>query len=120
MFKLRPFCNLIEQNSCQCGTLHDNLSVVASVIKYYDRHSVKQFIMGKLVEFGYGNRATTSSNGYCYVSDICFGKNINASAEPLGSRVVKSLLVKMSIVPKDHVVYADKFFTSYQLLCDLQ
>ena len=48
------------------------------------------------------------------------GKSNEVSADPLGTRVVKSLLAKMPIVPNEHIVYFDNFFTSYQLLHDLK
>lgn len=120
MFKLRPICNLIERNSCQWGILHENLSIDESMIKYFGRHSAKQFIMGKPVRFGYKNWAATSSDGYCYVFDVYCGKSTHVSTDPLGSRVVKSLLAKMPIVPKDHMVYFDNFFTNYNLLRELK
>ncbi|CAG5023012.1 unnamed protein product [Parnassius apollo] len=76
--------------------------------------------MGKPVRFGYRNWAATSSDGYCHTFDIYFGKSTEVSIDPLGSRVVKSLLTKMPIVPKEHVVHFDNFFTNYQLLHDLR
>lgn len=49
--------------------------------------------------------------------------NRNVSTKPsddtLGARVVKSLLAKMPVVPKEHIVYFDNFFTNHQLLLDL-
>lgn len=122
MFKLRPLCNLIERNSCQWGVMHENLSIDESMIKYFGRHPAKQFIMGKPVRFGYKNWAATSSDGYCYVFDVYCGKAMHApsSSDPLGERVVKSLLAKMPIVPAEHIVYFDNFFTNYHLLCELK
>lgn len=109
-----------SENSCQWGVFHENLSVDESMIKYFGRHPAKQFIMGKPVRFGYRNWAPTSSDGYCYAFDVYCGKSTEVSADPLGARVVKSLLAKMPIVPKEHIVYFDNFFTNYQLLHDLR
>ncbi|KAJ2948736.1 hypothetical protein O0L34_g7996 [Tuta absoluta] len=120
MFKVRPLCDLIQRNSCQWGVFHENLSVDESMIKYFGRHSAKQFIMGKPVRFGYKNWAGTSSDGYCYSFDIYCGKSAEASTDTLGARVVKSLLAKMPINASEHVVYFDNFFTNYQLLHDLR
>lgn len=120
MFKVRSLCELIQKNSCQWGVFHETLSVDESMVKYFGRHPAKQFIMGKPVRFGYRNWAATSSDGYCYTFDVYCGKSNDGSNDPLGSRVVKSLLAKMPIVPNEHVVYFDNFFTSYQLLNDLR
>ncbi|CAG4955700.1 unnamed protein product [Parnassius apollo] len=121
MFKMRPLCDLIQKkSSCQWGVFHENLSIDESMIIYFGRHPAKQYIMEKPVRFGYRNWAATSSDGYCYTFDIYCGKSTEVSIDPLGSKVVKSLLAKMPIVPKEHVVYFDNFFTNYQLLHDLR
>lgn len=100
MFKVRSLCELIQKNSCQWGIFHESLSIDESMIKYFGR--------------------ATSSDGYCYTFDIYCGKSNDVSNDPLGSRVVKSLLAKMPIIPNEHIVYFDNFFTSYQLLNDLR
>lgn len=120
MFKMRPLCDLIQTKSCQWGVFHENLSVDESMIKYFGHHPAKQFIMGKPVRFGFRNWAVTSSDGYCYNFDIYCGRSLQTSTEPLGTRVVKSLLTKIPTVPNEHVVYFDNFFTNYQLLHDLR
>lgn len=120
MYKVRPLLDLIQRNSCQWGVFHQSLSVDESMIKYFGRHSAKQFIRGKPVRFGYRNWAASSSDGYCYSFDVYCGKSTETSADPLGARVVKSLLAKMPIVPTEHVVFFDNFFTNYQLLHDLR
>lgn len=78
--------------------------------------------MGKPVRFGYKNWAAASSYGYCYVFDVYCGKamHVPSISDPLGERVVKSLLEKMPIVPAEHIVYFDNIFTNYHLLCELK
>lgn len=119
MIKLRSLCDLIQRNSSQWGVFHESLSVDESMIKYFGRHPSKQFIQGKPVRFGYRNWAATSSDGYCYAFDVYCGKSTEPSNDTLGARVVKSLLAKMPVVPKEHIVYFDNFFTNHQLLLDL-
>lgn len=52
MFKVRLLCSLIQS---KWGVFHENLSVDESMIKYFDCHSAKQFIMDKPVRFSYRN-----------------------------------------------------------------
>lgn len=74
------------------------------MIKYFGRHPAKQFIMDTLVRFGYKNWPATSFDGYCYAFELYCGKSthVSSSCDPLGERVVKSLLAKMPIVPEEH------------------
>lgn len=120
MFKIRPLCDILQNKFCQFGMLHENLSIDESMVKYFGHHSAKQFIMGKPVRYGYRNWALTSFDGYCYTFDIYCGKTSEATTDPLGSRVVKGLLSRAPINPKEHAVYFDNFFTNYNLLVDLK
>lgn len=121
MFKLRPLADLLTKKFLQWGIVHENLSIDESMVKYYGRHPAKQFIRGKPVRFGYKNWMLASADGYCYAFDVYWGKSAGAvSNEPLGSKVVKSLLEKGNVVPHEHVIYFDNFFTSHALLRDLR
>lgn len=121
MFKIRPLADLLIKKFLQWGVFHEHLSVDESMVKYYGRHPAKQFIRGKPVRFGYKNWMIASADGYCYAFDIYCGKSaVGTSNEPLGSKVVKGLLEKVTVVPHEHIVYFDNFFTSHALLRDLR
>lgn len=120
MFKLRKLSDVLIKKFNQFGVFHENISIDESMVKYYGRHSAKQFIRGKPVRFGYKNWVAASSSGYCYSFDIYCGRSTNSVSEPLGSRVVKMLLDKLSTNPANHKVYFDNFFTSCDLLNDLR
>lgn len=121
MYKVRPLADILMTKFLQWGVFHQDLSIDESMVKYFGRHPAKQFIRGKPVRFGYKNWMVTSSDGYCYAFDLYCGKSPGANpTEPLGTRVVKQLLDKLSTNPRDHVVYFDNFFTSFDLLRDLR
>ncbi|XP_060801114.1 piggyBac transposable element-derived protein 3-like [Amyelois transitella] len=123
MFKIRPLGDILMKKYMQWGIFHTNLSIDESMIKYFGRHPSKQFIRGKPVRFGYKNWMVSSADGYCYAFDIYCGKSPSTNIvnnEPLGSRVVKTLLNKLGADPKDHIVFFDNFFTSFGLLRELR
>ncbi|KAI8121791.1 PiggyBac transposable element-derived protein 3 [Lucilia cuprina] len=81
------------------GVFHENISIDESMVKYYGRHSAKQYIRGKPIRFGYKNWVAASSSGYCYCFDIYCGKSTIPVSEPLSTRVVKMVLQKLSMNP---------------------
>lgn len=120
MFKVRKLADILMRKFNQWNTFHENISIDESMIRYYGHHSAKQFIRGKPVRFANKNWVAASASGYCYSFDIYCGKSVISSTEPLGTRVVKMLLNKMTIDPANHKVLFNNFFTSYDLLNDLR
>ena len=59
-----------------------------------------------------------SATGFPYHVTIYEGKSKDATKEPFGTRVAKEAL-EICTSPQLHSVYFDNFFTSYQLLLDL-
>lgn len=120
MFKIRPLVDKLMQKFLQWGVFHDRISIDESMVKYYGHHPAKQFIRGKPVRFGYKNWVAASSTGYCYSFDFYCGKSQSPTSDPLGSRVVKTLLEKLNCTSANHEVFFDNFFTSYDLLLELR
>nr|CAH7746456.1 unnamed protein product [Callosobruchus chinensis] len=119
MSKVRPLMKKLNQNFQQWGIFHENLAIDEAMVKFFGRHSSKQYIRGKPVRFGYKNWMICSSTGYAYGFDTYCGAKCTSKSEdstlPLGSRVVLDLLDIVS-VPSDHVVFFDNYFSSYGLL----
>lgn len=118
MAKLRPLSNLLCQKFQKWGYMHKHLSIDESMVKYFGRHSAKQFIRGKPVRFGFKNWMLCSKDGYMYQFDTyCGAKHVKPSMKslPLGSRVVLDLLKNIEY-PTDHTINFDNFFTSYDLM----
>lgn len=119
MFKVRPLTELLNKRFMQHGIFHTRLSVDESMVKYFGRHSCKQFIRGKPIRFGYKNWMLCSADGYCYAFETYCGKALVPQEGPLGTRVVLSLLKNIE-TPSDHTVFFDNFFTSHELLTSLR
>ena len=83
-FKMRPLISMINAYFQQFGIFCENLSIDEMIVKHYGYHTLKQFIRGKTIRFGYKLWALCVSNGYCYNFDLYCGKettNINSDLE---------------------------------------
>jgi hypothetical protein len=119
--KVSPFCKQLNDNFMQFGVWHGNVSVDDSMVPYYGKNSIKQFIGGKPIRFGFKLWALCSSDGYPYHVDIYCGKDSGAVG-PLGERVVTKMvdLIERYSSLSNHHMYFDNFFTSYRLLTALR
>ena len=88
------------------------------MVPYFGNHSGKMFIRGKPIRFGYKIWALCASNGFPYCLQLYEGKKENNN-QPLGSQVVNTLLDAVEDC-RQHTVYFDNFFTSYDLLFSLK
>ena len=120
--KVQEVYNLLNKSLQQFGMFHANLSVDESMVPYRGRNSMKMYIKGKPIRFGYKLWMLAGADGYPYKLIIYQGKESQQTTEPLGTRVVKSLLqvVEDISTPSDHYLFMDNFFTSYQLLSELR
>lgn len=84
------------------------------MITHYSRHSLKMFIRGKPVGFGYKYWVFASATGYCYFYIPYTGVSANADYD-LGENVVLRMLENISD-PTQYNVTFDNFFTSHKLL----
>ncbi|GBP69400.1 PiggyBac transposable element-derived protein 1 [Eumeta japonica] len=75
MFKVRKLSETLIRKFNQWNVFHEDISIDESMVKYYGHHSVKQFICGKPVRYGYKNWVAACSSGYCYCFDIYCGKS---------------------------------------------
>lgn len=90
------------------------------MIKYYGKHSCKQFIRGKPIRFGYKNWMMASASGYCYDFEIYQGKNTMSDKDVgLGGQVVLQFVTKVPNL-SERVVVFDNFFTTYPLVVTLK
>ncbi len=121
MFKIKPLCDILRNNFCQWGIMHENLAVDEMMVRYFGHHSCKMFIKGKPIRFGFKMWLLCSSTGYCYNMDVYCGRNTVPSNDktPLGTKVVTQML-EVAENPMDHQIYFDNFFTSYDLLVHLR
>lgn len=82
------------------------------MVPYFGRHSVKMYIKGKTIRFGFKLWCLCSSNGYLY-KFIPYGEKTSTYENELGlgANVVLELL---SVVQQQsvHRVFFDNFFSS--------
>lgn len=103
----------------QFGVFAHNLSVDEQMIAYYGRHSLKMFIRGKPIRFGYKYWVVASATGYCFSFIPYAGASANNHSDyGLGENVVLQLLEIISD-PAKHNVTFDHFFSSHKLFCSL-
>ena len=120
-FKVRPLMDIINRSFQQYGIFQSQLAIDEMIVRYYGHNSVKHFIRGKPIRFGYKLWAICGSDGYCYKFDLYCGKEERPELrdQPLGSRVVLDMLSVVSD-PAGHEVFFDNFFTSRTLLAHLK
>jgi hypothetical protein len=115
LFKLRPLYDLLGRNFMQWGYFHEDLSVDESMVPYFGAHSLRMFMRGKPVRFGYKNWCICSSTGYCYKFSTYQGAEAkNATGLPLGTRVVLDLTE--DCLPGEHKLFFDNFFSNINLM----
>ena len=116
--KVEPLYASLNEQLVQYGVFDNLLTIDESVVPYYGRHSVKMYIKGKPIRFGFKIWSLCGSNGYPYHLKIYQGKEKGRSQSPLGTRVVNSMvnIVERHSEVHRHDLYFDNFFTSHQLL----
>ena len=98
---------------------HCDIAVDEAMIKFKGRSSLKQYMPLKPTKRGIKVWvAADSTNGYFPRFEVYTGKKDNSTEHGLGARVVKTLTSDFK--GKYHHVYFDNFFTSLQLLEDLE
>ena len=118
--KVDPLYEKLNENLVQFGVWHESLSIDESMVPYFGKNSIKQFVRGKPIRFGYKLWALCSYDGYPYHVDIYCGKSAVADG-PLGERVVMKMVdvVKCNSALNRHHLFFDNFFTSHRLLTNL-
>lgn len=132
IWRVHHFVELFKINICQFGFFSSRYSIDESMIKFFGRSNIKQYMKNKPIRFGIKFWAICSISGYLFDFDIYRGKvdSVRPSAEKLknctlGARVVMKMLHKLLLtVPKQdlekyHVCF-DNFFTSPDVLLHLK
>ena len=85
---------MLQNNFIKYGIFETHVAVDEMMVKYYGRNSLKQFIRGKPIRFGYKLWALCGSSGYCYNFNLYCGKQESETQKnvPLGFRVVTDML----------------------------
>ena len=137
--KVQPVIDFLSDRFRTIYNIHRDVSVDEAMIPFKGRSSMKQYLPLKPVKRGFKVWMLADAvNGYVSGFEVYTGKKGEKSEKGLGARVVKSLcqpiqnryiilIMKYSNLPlilhlyhRYHHVYFDNFFSSIDLLLDLQ
>ena len=113
--KVRSFFNLMNQRFLNAFQYDEQLCVDESMIPYFGKHSAKQYIKGKPINFGYKVWCLNTNNGYLIQCDPYSGKGDYNPKLGLRGSVVTKLIRKLPSDFKFNVTF-DNLFTSLNLL----
>ena len=113
--KMRPLLTMLNERFLQYAILDERFCVDESMISYFGRHGVKQFLRGKPIRFGVKMWCLCDCLGYLVQCDpyqgACetYGKELG-----VGASVILNLVSKL---PPDvpFKIYCDRFFSSVKL-----
>lgn len=127
MWKIQPLIDKIKSKCLQYFEPEQNLSYDESMVKYYGKHSCKQFIRNKPIRFGYKIWCLCSSVGYLVNFDIYQGKNIadNTQYQTMFGKSTAPLIQMIDCFPNDMKkmpfnFFFDNLFTGLNVLAYLR
>lgn len=123
VWKLRPFMDKVKSKMLQHYQPEREMNYDESMIKYYGRHSCKQFIRGKPIRFGYKMWCLNTTSGYLVNCELYQGKSVKreeAYEKHFGKAAAPfvTMLDELESLKeyKPYGLYFDNFFTSMNLL----
>lgn len=123
LWKLRPILDHIKAKMLENFHAQQNLSFDESIIEYFGRHGLKQFIKGKPIRFGYKVWSLCTPTGYMLNFEVYQGKSgrANGKYEERFGKCAAPLIFMMDDFTEDmrslpFSFYFDNLFTSFPLL----
>lgn len=115
VFKVRPLIDYVNNKFQEFAQpLGSKYSLDEAMEPYYGRHSMKQFIRGKPIRFGFKFWCLATPEGYLLKFSPYTGKKDRIQGESLGSSVVQSICI--GFIPVNSFVFIDNYFNSLELL----
>ena len=120
-FKVRRYLEMIRQRCLENYMRQNTLSVDETMVPYFGRHSLKQYIKGKPVKFGFKLWALASNDGYMANFIPYAGKSHQYDKVfGVGGSAVRELVDPLPAMDKDgRAIFIDNLFTSFELLSDM-
>ena len=112
--KVRPLLSLMNERFVKYFPQQASLSIDESMVPYYGRHGMKQFIRGKPIRFGYKVWSVNTPLGYCIQFEPYQGAGVTDSSLGLGGSVILDLMARLP--EAKYQLFFDNFFTSIRLL----
>ncbi|XP_023312625.1 piggyBac transposable element-derived protein 3-like [Anoplophora glabripennis] len=127
LWKIRPFVKKIKEKCRKYFVPEKDLAFDESMVKYYGKHSCKQFLRAKPILFGYKVWCLNTIMGYLIDFEIYQGKSVTPDVD-IERNFVKAAapLVKMieelpnNLKPLQFSFYFDNLFTTFSLLTYLR
>lgn len=121
-WKIRPVMELLKKHCIDNFVPEQNLAYDESMVKYFGRHSCKQFIRGKPIRFGYKIWSLNTKDGYLVNFELYQGKSpkCNSNYEKLFGKAASPLLVLLDEIPDvkrklKYNLYMDNLFSGASL-----
>lgn len=123
--KVRPLYDALNKNFFDLTPHEEHHSVDESMVPYFGRHSLKQFIRNKPIRYGYKTWVATTYQGYTVWKDPYHGKSQTLDPKyatlGLGASVVLNycdVLQKLGDFP--FFMYFDNYFCGLPVLEELK
>ncbi|GFY55831.1 piggyBac transposable element-derived protein 4 [Trichonephila inaurata madagascariensis] len=116
LYKGRPLLDHLSEMFLKVFKPGQKQAIDESIIKFKGRSSLKQYMPKKPIKRGYKVWMRCDSSGFACEFQIYTGKT--KVERNLGERVIRNLSKKL--LGKNHVLFFDNYFTSYDLLKHLE
>ncbi|XP_049858369.1 piggyBac transposable element-derived protein 4-like [Schistocerca gregaria] len=114
LFKIRPLVEMLNKRYAQCYQPHQKVAIDESMVKFKGRSSMKQYMRDNPVKRGYKIWMLCDESAYNFKFQINNGRLATEKSElRVGAREVTDLGEELH--GKNHIVFLDNFFTSYDL-----
>ena len=127
VWKLRPLMDLVKNKCLKYFEPEECLNYDESMVKYFGRHSCKQFIRGKPIRFGYKMWCLNTPDGYLVNFDMYQGNNPRRHMEyercfGKSSAPFLQMLDELPIEKKQYPykLYFENLFTGFAMLKHLK
>ena len=112
--KVRPLLAMLNERFLRYFAGPNIFSIDESMVPYYGRNTMKQYIRGKPIRFGYKMWCMNTPLGYCVQCEPYQGAGVTDAEVGLGGSVILDLISELPGVSCD--LYFDNFFTSLKLI----
>lgn len=118
VWKLRPVLNMLQEKFLEHFVPSQNLNYDESMVKYFGKHSCKQFIRGKPIRFGYKIWCLNTPDGYLVNFDFYQGisPKRNVVYENLFGKCTAPFIKMLEEFPKEKKNYRTDFILIIFLL----
>lgn len=113
---------MIQRSFMKFGIFEECVAVDEMIVRYYGHNSLKQFVRGKSVRFGYTFWSLCGVSGYCYNFDLYCRKSCSDDIHAdllLGSKVVCKCCT-LWIIHNLTLFFSTIILTGYELLVHLR